>query len=507
MGTVRKVDAADSHQLRRSILILVGTALCSLALLVLYGWAVDNSLFKSIVHGFTPMNPVTAVCFGLLGVSLGLFGILGRSHRFTKSVAGLSSIVMTMIGLLMALHYLTSYDAQVDRLLFHSSLGINRMAPSTAACLILSGSGLWLIVLTKKLVPLARILLMGIIFIATYTLVSYAYGLQPVYGVASLNPMALHTALIFILAAGALICATIENFTLYISVPLLAIYSVSIGLFMSLSVFSFRSFTQLGSNNVTIQRYYMQQRTIDDLRTALIDAETGQRGYLLTGNRSYLEPYNSALLRVGTSLTAVEKLPHTVISPAAAAMLDQLARAKLEELKSTIDLKDRSGTAAATALVTTDQGKHFMDQIRAILARSNNNVTELLRQSSDQALIQNDQSLLLLSVSTATILSLLLASLYFLQDNLKRQHELALHAEADRQTTLKENHQLAAEVSDRLRELERVKNSLEAEVIKRTADLQTELARTTQLNSFMIDRELRIKALKDEIEDLKKKPK
>ncbi|MBC7708206.1 hypothetical protein H7Y63_03215, partial [Polaromonas sp.] len=140
---------------------------------------------------------------------------------------------------------------------------------------------------------------------------------------------------------------------------------------------------------------------------------------------------------------------------------------------------------------------------RIILSRSDKRIDTRLAASLEQSKIQTNKSLLLLSLSTATILTLLLGSLYLLHENLKHQRQAALVIEHDRETTVEKYHYLEAEVSDRLEELERVKSSLEEEVARRTTELKTELERTKQLNSFMIERELRIKALKDEIAELK----
>ena len=108
---------------------------------------------------------------------------------------------------------------------------------------------------------------------------------------------------------------------------------------------------------------------LDGLLSAAQDAETGQRGYLLTGNDKYLEPYDAALAKVVSSVSAVSTL--TRDNPAQQANLGQLEphlQAKLAELKQTIELRRTQGEAAALAVVNTDRGKVEMDAIRAQLA-------------------------------------------------------------------------------------------------------------------------------------------
>lgn len=105
---------------------------------------------------------------------------------------------------------------------------------------------------------------------------------------------------------------------------------------------------------------------LDKLISTMQDAETGQRGYLLTGNGKYLAPYNEAVAAVGSRLDTVASL--TGDNAAQQKNIVQLGRhldAKLGELGETIDLRRAKGTEAALALVNTDRGKFEMDAIRS----------------------------------------------------------------------------------------------------------------------------------------------
>lgn len=105
---------------------------------------------------------------------------------------------------------------------------------------------------------------------------------------------------------------------------------------------------------------------LDKLISTIQDAETGQRGYLLTGNGKYLDPYNAAVAAVGSQLEAVASL--TSDNAAQQTNIVQLRRhldAKLGELGETIDLRRSKGVEAALALVNTDRGKFEMDAIRS----------------------------------------------------------------------------------------------------------------------------------------------
>jgi CHASE3 domain sensor protein len=99
------------------------------------------------------------------------------------------------------------------------------------------------------------------------------------------------------------------------------------------------------------------------------DAETGQRGYLLTHKESYLGPYVQA---VGQSHEEIETLRQlTSDNPTQQKNLDRLeplVNAKFDELAQTVALEKNLDHAGALKVVMSDVGKNDMDEIRAILA-------------------------------------------------------------------------------------------------------------------------------------------
>ncbi len=104
--------------------------------------------------------------------------------------------------------------------------------------------------------------------------------------------------------------------------------------------------------------------------SSLIDAETGQRGYLLTGRDTYLEPYRKVTENNG--ITAhIQILRHlTAKEPAQQRHLDvleSLITAKLREVQKTIDLRRHHGLSQALTLVRSDIGKRTMDKSRALI--------------------------------------------------------------------------------------------------------------------------------------------
>lgn len=104
------------------------------------------------------------------------------------------------------------------------------------------------------------------------------------------------------------------------------------------------------------------------LLAELQDAETGQRGYLLTGEDAYLEPYRTAIGLIPSGVSTLQSLTAgNAGQQRQLALMQPLIAAKLAELKQTIDLRRDAGFDAALKVVATNNGKTEMDQIRAVL--------------------------------------------------------------------------------------------------------------------------------------------
>jgi CHASE3 domain sensor protein len=120
--------------------------------------------------------------------------------------------------------------------------------------------------------------------------------------------------------------------------------------------------------------------------SVLKDAETGQRGFVLTGEEPYLEPYNAATGRIQHDIDALVAL--TRDNPAQQESLRQvkeLSDAKLLELRETIQLRRQSGLEAALEVVRSDRGKTIMDKLRSVVATMTNREQQLLEERSDAA--------------------------------------------------------------------------------------------------------------------------
>jgi CHASE3 domain sensor protein len=106
-------------------------------------------------------------------------------------------------------------------------------------------------------------------------------------------------------------------------------------------------------------------RTATDLMRDLRDMEIGQRGYLLTGRDSYLEPYLTARTRADSDCTAVHYAYAGSDDAEQAENLRRLSRLKIAEMAAIVDLKRAGKPYEALEKVQTDTGKNLMNLARA----------------------------------------------------------------------------------------------------------------------------------------------
>ncbi len=108
-------------------------------------------------------------------------------------------------------------------------------------------------------------------------------------------------------------------------------------------------------------------RVINNILAEIDDAESGQRGYLLTGRDHYLEPYRRALIPLEKNLNILAGyIPQRPQDSETISRLERVVRSKLDELSESIEVRKNRGVDAAMAEMLTDKGNAEMDEIRDI---------------------------------------------------------------------------------------------------------------------------------------------
>jgi PAS domain S-box-containing protein len=120
---------------------------------------------------------------------------------------------------------------------------------------------------------------------------------------------------------------------------------------------------------------YATELALTTLLSTLKDAETGQRGYLLTGDESYLAPYTLARAQISADFAALAAAPLQDPSRRLAiARLRRLTAEKFDTLDEALRLYRQGQAPAAIALVRSNRGEQLMDEIRTLVAAQQANV-------------------------------------------------------------------------------------------------------------------------------------
>ena len=156
-----------------------------------------------------------------------------------------------------------------------------------------------------------------------------------------------------------------------------------------------------------------------DYLSAMKDTETGQRGYLLTMDKAYLEPYYDGLNQAQIHFSNLSNLTidnqYQVVRLETIEVLMQL---KFKELKETIETENY---IESIKIVKRNEGKKYMDDIRGILLQFANEETNLLNQRKKELKNINTNNLFIIGV----VISLFLLGLfYFLYRNLNQQYKI-----------------------------------------------------------------------------------
>ncbi len=194
-----------------AFVLLIGTA-------VLLGWLLDVEMLKRPLPHLVAMNPATATAF--IFSSLSFFLLTSGSETFLSKNSGatfgklLAGLVL-LIGILKLGGVLFGFDTRIDQIIFSKKLDTNlagnisnRMAPNSAFCFILTGIGLLLLRFetSKNRMP-AHYLALTTALVGLVSVIGYMYRVEAFYGILTYIPMAIHTAVSFMLISLAVLFA------------------------------------------------------------------------------------------------------------------------------------------------------------------------------------------------------------------------------------------------------------------------------------------------------------
>ena len=262
-----------------------------------------------------------------------------------------------------------------------------------------------------------------------------------------------------------------------LALPLKVVAPLVLGIIASLAILVYAElgYRRLESANQQISAALHVEATLHATLALIIDAETGQRGYLLTGNSEYLTPYNNALPKLDDAFKELRELQAqhgSARQRESLGRLNQLVGKRLSELEAAIALYKKDGIEAVSALLDTGIGRRTMDEIRSevegMAALNRRQVAEATsRWASDIAFARLGMQLM----TAFTVALLLVVWLLARRDAQQR--------EAHRDSIVEDKRRLEEVVEKRTVELSELSNYLqvvrEDEKAKLARDLHDEL--------------------------------
>ncbi|MEH1852508.1 MAG: response regulator [Nostoc sp.] len=190
-------------------------------------------------------------------------------------------------------------------------------------------------------------------------------------------------------------------------------FALSLATLTTIGLISYQSTNELIETSRKESHTYQVLSQLEDLNLQLTNAETGQRGYIITGEQRYLEPYNAAIQVINQKVREIQRL--TVDNSNQQNRLDilqPLLTERMAVMKDVIELRQTQGLEASQKAILTDQGKQLMDNIQKVIQAMKNEENALLKIRSEKARAAAQQTLASI-VYSIPLFSLLLALIGF----------------------------------------------------------------------------------------------
>ena len=208
-----------------------------------------------------------------------------------------------------------------------------------------------------------------------------------------------------------------------------AAFGTALAILVFINVLLFVSLDKNTQQDLHVVHTHEVIKTGTDLLSAVKDAETAQRGYIITKDPTFLQPYLQSIATKDSLLLKLERL--TQDNPTQLKRLDQIKKlttTKYQFIAQTITTLNQLETAKSIDLVNNGQGKMIMDQLRVAFQQFNTHENSLLDQRIHAA--QKSVNTLKFTLIYSTLISILIFSITFYKlfqkIKLQHQHEEAL---------------------------------------------------------------------------------
>ena len=175
-------------------------------------------------------------------------------------------------------------------------------------------------------------------------------------------------------------------------------------------VMSFISFGQIEDASELRKHTDLVINSAENLLAELVDAETGQRGYIITNNDTFLEPYSKVILNIKGNLESLRQLTLNNAAQDHLIALSPLIDSKLAEMAAIIELNHKGEKSAALEIIVSGSGKKLMDSIRTEVRQFIKVESDALQQHASE--FTSSMRHLFIIIVSASLLTMMLALLF-----------------------------------------------------------------------------------------------
>jgi PAS domain S-box-containing protein len=440
-GSAQLIDCRRS----RFFALTTGVFTSGLGAVALMGWWLHSEMLKSIVAGALPMKPNMAVGFLVCGTALMLLWCKKPTKLMRSCSAMMAATIIVVSALTLGEHFF-SWNLPIEQWLIGNVPGVSsplgRVSPATALCFLVAGSALFTASLSipKQLrVPLVAGLSAALTVIGALALGGFSLEILfgPRWNYMGMSLTGVPGAVGFLLLGSGLLMLLQTQDGLRWSLNSSTTTGFALGglLMVAATATTFNFTKRMLETTTAVTHTQETLKEIEGVKANMVDLESGQRGYLITGDENLLYGREQKKTNIRQGLASLRKL--TVGEPIQQRRFDQLEqlitqRDEWEEL--TISIRLEQGFLPAQQLIITGKGIDLWKRCLQLFTEMENEEYASLETWRRQAEMASVTAFSLLPVGVFLSLAILTSGVFFLNSGLaeRTQAESALRQNEER---------------------------------------------------------------------------